>query len=90
MDVNRTFNIIVLLLSIVGFVIGFINEQYRILAWSISLIVVVAIILFIIFKEYFNKIDKNTEEIEKLKKDLNIEKRLTIIETKFDEYTKKR
>ncbi|MFA4953374.1 MAG: hypothetical protein WC584_04070 [Candidatus Pacearchaeota archaeon] len=89
MDINNVFNLIVVLLTFIGFAIGFINEEYRLLAWSISLIVITIIILFAIFKEYFTKIDKNSEEIIKLKKDLNMDKRLTILETKFDELKKK-
>ncbi len=89
MNINNVFNLIVILLTFIGFAIGFINEEYRLLAWSISLIVITIIILFVIFKEYFTKINKNSEEIIKLKKDLNMEKRLTILETKFEELKKR-
>jgi len=89
MNINNIFNLIVILLTFIGFAIGFINEEYRLLAWSVSLVVVAAIILFVIFNQYFTKTDKNTEEINKLKKDLNIEKRLTVLETKFEELKKR-
>ena len=89
MDVNNVFNVLVIFLTLIGFAIGFINEQYRLLAWSISFIVITMIIIFVILNQYFYKTDKNTEEINRLKKDLNMEKRLTILETKFEELKKR-
>ena len=78
------FNVIIILLTFVGLVIGFINEQYRLLAWIVSFSIITIIIAFVIFSEYMGKIENNEKEIIKLKKDLNIERRLSILETKVD------
>ena len=76
-------NILAIILTFCGLAIGFINEQYRILVWSISLIVMVIIVVFIIVKQSLNKIDKNESDIIKIKQDLNIANRLSILETKI-------
>ena len=82
-------NLTVILLTFIGFAIGFINEEYRILAWTISFVVILIIISFIIFTEYINKVENNEREIQQLKQDLNIQNRLSIMETKFDEFSKR-
>ena len=83
------FNVIIILLTFVGLAIGFINEQYRLLAWIVSFLIITIIIAFVIFSEYMGKIEDNTKEIQIIKKDLNIEKRLSILETKIDMLQKK-
>ena len=45
--------------------------------------------MFKIFNEYTNKIDTNGAEIKKLRKDLNIQNRLAVIETKVEEFLKR-
>lgn len=87
---DAAFNIIVVLLTFIGFAIGFINEQYRVLAWTISFAVIITIILFVIFNEYIDKIDSNEKAILQLKKDLNMQNRLSILETKIEEYNKRK
>ena len=82
-------NFIVILLTFIGFAIGFINEEYRILAWTISFIVMLTIIAFIIFAEYINKVENNERKIQQLKQDLNIQNRLSILETKFNGFLKR-
>ena len=89
MDINNVFSLIVVFLTFIGLAIGFINEEYRLLAWSISFIVITIVIAFVIFNEYINKLEDNSREIQNIKKDLNIEKRLIVLETKFEELKKR-
>ena len=82
-NLSLSLNIIAILLTVIGLFIGFINEEYRLLTWTLSFLVIVVIILFIIFRTYVSQIEENTNEIRNIKKSLNIEKRLTILETKL-------
>lgn len=73
-------------MTFVGFIIGFINEEYRVLVWTFSFILMISIIAFVIFNEYISRIENNEFSINQIKKDLNIERRLTILETKMSEH----
>ncbi len=84
MKIDAYINFLTLMATLVGFIIGFLNPAYRILAWSISFIVAAIVILFLIVKEYISQIEENTKDIEEIRKDLNISNRLSRLEGKFE------
>ncbi len=84
MKIDTYTNIGVLILTVVGFIIGFVNQEYRIIAWSLSLIIATIVVIFLIFRDYINKIDDNKKQIEELKKSLNITNRLSKLEGKIE------
>ena len=84
MKIDAYTNTGVLILTVVGFIIGFVNQEYRIIAWSLSLIIATIIVIFLVFKDYINKIDDNKRQIEEIKKSLNILSRLSKLEGKVE------
>ena len=84
MKLDNYVNIFVSLLAVIGFVMGFINSDYRILVWSVSFIVIFVVILLFVVRDYLYKIDENERQINWIKKDLNILNRLSRLEGKFD------
>ncbi|MFH1607557.1 MAG: hypothetical protein ABIA78_00305 [archaeon] len=89
MKIDTIINMLVLVATLVGFIIGFVNSEFRILAWSISFTVVVIILLFLVVRDYIFKIDENVRQINILKKDLNMIGRLSNLEGKFEVIEKK-
>lgn len=84
MKIDTYTNVGVLILTVVGFIIGFVNPEYRIIAWSLSLIIATIVVIFLIFRDYINKIDDNKRQIEEIKKSLNIITRLSKLEGKVE------
>ena len=84
MKIENYMNAIIFVLTIIGFVIGFLNESYRLLSWSISFIVISILVLFLVFRDYISQIDNNAQQIEIIKKDLNIINRLSKLEGQFE------
>jgi len=77
-------NLVILFLTILGFVIGFINPELRLLAWSISFVILVILMIFLIFRDYIKRIENNEDEIKEVKKGLNITNRLSKLEGKIE------
>jgi len=71
-------------MSFIGLAIGFLNEAFRILAWSLSLIILAILIIFLIFRDYVKRIEINSNEILEIRKDLNISSRLSKLEGKIE------
>ena len=84
MKIDTYTNMGVLILTVVGFIIGFVNPEYRIVAWSLSLIIATIVVIFLVFRDYINKIDDNKRKIEEIKKSLNIIDRLSKLEGKVE------
>ncbi len=78
MELENYLNIGILILTFIGFIIGFINSEYRIVAWSLSLIIATIIVIFLVFRDYISKIEDNKKQIDEIKKSLNITNRLSI------------
>jgi len=77
-------NILLLIITTLGFVIGFVNFELRILVWSISLILIAVLIIFLMFRDYIGKIENNETSIKQIKKDLNMSDRLSKLEGKIE------
>jgi len=71
-----------LILTILGFTIGFIAPDYRFVAWGISFLVLAILGALLIFRDYIKRIDDNEIQIKELRKDLNISDRLSKLEGK--------
>jgi len=89
MKIENYINTIIFILTIIGFVIGFINESYRLLSWSISFVIISILVLFLVFRDYISQIEENTKQISFIKKDLNIINRLSKLEGKFEMFEKR-
>jgi len=77
-------NILLLTITLLGFIIGFVNLELRIVVWSISLILIAVLIIFLMFRDYIGKIEDNETSIKQIKKDLNISDRLSKLEGKIE------
>ncbi len=84
MKLDTYTNIGILILTLVGFIVGFINESYRLIAWSLSLIIASIIVIFLVFRDYISKIENNENQINDIKKSLNIVNRLFKLEGKVE------
>lgn len=67
MSIESYVNILILILTILGFIIGFLNPEFRLLAWSLSFIILTILIIFLIFRDYIKKIDNNESQIKEIK-----------------------
>lgn len=90
MEIDSYTNIIILTLTTLGFIIGFINPEFRLLAWSLSFIILTVLVIFLIFRDYIKKIDDTENQIREIKKDLNIANRLSKLEGKIEVIEKQR
>ena len=84
MNIESYVNIFILILTIIGFIIGFLNPEFRLLVWSLSFLILTILVIFLIFRDYIKKIDYNENQIKEIKKDLNITNRLSKLEGKIE------
>lgn len=84
MKFDNYINLVIIILTLLGFVIGFLNPGLRLLVWSLSLILLTILIIILVFRDYILRIEGNEEAINQLKKDLNITERLSKLEGKIE------
>ena len=84
MKFENYLNILILIITLLGFLIGFLNPELRLLTWSISLVLIAVLIIFLIFRDYIKRIENNEKAIFQVKKDLNISGRLSKLEGKVE------
>ncbi len=84
MKFENYLNVLILIITLLGFLIGFLNPELRLLTWSISLVLIAVLIIFLIFRDYIKRIENNEKAIFQVKKDLNISGRLSKLEGKVE------
>jgi len=84
MRLENYLNILILIITLLGFVIGFINEELRLLVWSLSLALLIILIIILVFRDYIKRIENSELEITQIKKDLNISDRLSKLEGEIE------